>query len=85
MLEQITAIFEKNNVSIEKLKELAVAINNNPMAAMGLIGELKLPPEAMRELMGVVMTNPQGLKDLAAQMGVNADTIASLEKNIKKP
>ncbi|NRA64673.1 MAG: DUF2999 family protein [Pseudobacteriovorax sp.] len=84
-MTDILKIFEKYQVEVEKLKSLASAVNENPMAAMGLLQQLQLPPEALQELMGVVMMNPQALKDFAKSMGVDEATIDNLSSKIPNP
>ena len=57
-MTDILKIFERYQVEVEKLKSLAAAVNENPMAAMGLLQQLQLRQKRCKELMGVVMMNP---------------------------
>ncbi len=76
-------IFKKQNIDESKLIEIVEQLKLNPMMAMGLLQSLNLPPEAMQELMGVVMTNPTAIDDFAQELGVSQADIEELKSKLK--
>lgn len=69
-MNPIIATLQEHNVSDEKVHELFQAFTQNPMMAMALVQQLGIPPEKLQALMGVVMTQPQLIKEAAASLGI---------------
>lgn len=76
-------IFKQHNIDESALKNLVAELKTNPMAAMGLLQGLNLPPEVMQQLMGIVMMNPTAIDEFAAELGVSQEDIDELKNNFK--
>lgn len=74
-------IFKQHNIDNQRLVELVEQLKTNPMAAMGLLQGLQLPPETMQQLMGVVMTNPAAIDEFAVELGISQADIDELRSN----
>ena len=62
-MNPIIQVLKEHNVSEEKINELFQALTDNPIMAMGLIQQLGIPPEKLQAIMGLVMTQPELIKE----------------------
>lgn len=53
-MNPIIAILKEHNVTDAKINELFQALTDNPLMAMGIIGQLGIPPEKLQQLMALV-------------------------------
>lgn len=83
MLE-LKKLFEEVNIPKEKLEDLAQSLKSEPMAAMGLIQQLNLPPDFFLKVMAIDTANPNAALDFASELGISKDTVDELGKNLKE-
>jgi len=76
-MNPIIKILTDQKINEEKIKELFVTLTSNPMAAVGIVGSIGIPPEKLQELMGMIMTNPGLIKEAVEELGLD---MAALEK-----
>jgi hypothetical protein len=87
MIQQIFALFEQHGIQKEQLSQIIQSAQGNPMMLIGGLQSLGLPPQAMQaigqQMMQLVMSNPNGLQELIAQLGVSEADAQNALKNIK--
>lgn len=82
-MSQIKEMIASLNIPEEKLRELAEALNQNPMSAMALVQQLNIPPQTLQGIMALVLSNPEAIKDFAKSVGVRDETLTELEAKLK--
>ena len=83
MSEELKKLFEEVNISEDQLKGLAETLEKDPMAAIGIIQQLNLPPDFFQRMMATVAENPNAILDMASQMGISEEAVSDLEKKLK--
>ena len=58
---ELKKLFDSLNIPDEKVAQLIEAVKVNPMSALGLVGELNIPPQVLQQMMAIAMTNPAEL------------------------
>ncbi|CAM3543933.1 hypothetical protein VA7868_02627 [Vibrio aerogenes CECT 7868] len=84
-MNPILAMLKENNISDEKISELFEALTQNPLAAMGTLGQLNLPQEQVQLLMGQVMQNPSLIKEAVEELGLDFAKVEAAKTKLQQP
>lgn len=76
-------IYDELKLTPEQQKELSHAVRENPMAAISLIQTFNIPPELIQKMIGMMMANPEALKNIAAAAGVSADLVDQVSSSLQ--
>ncbi|MCF7499446.1 MULTISPECIES: DUF2999 family protein [unclassified Pseudoalteromonas] len=82
-MNPIIETLKEHNVSDEQVHALFSAFLENPMLAMAQIQQLGIPPEKLQQLMALVMTQPNLIKDAAESLGINAEQVEQAKQQFK--
>lgn len=83
-MNPIIAILKEQNISDDKINELFQALTQNPLMAMGIIGQLGIPPEKLQHLMGLVMQNPVLIKEAVLELGLDFAKVEAAKAQLQK-
>ena len=83
-MNPILAILKEHNISDTQISELFQAMTENPMMAMGIIGQLGIPPEKLQQLMGLVMQNPALIKEAVTELGLDFSKVEAAKAQLEK-
>jgi len=83
-MNPIIQMLTELNVSKEKINELFQALTDNPLMAMGLIQQLGIPPEKLQAIIGVVMTQPELIKEAVEELGLDFSKVAAAKSKLKE-
>ncbi len=83
-MNPIIAILKDNNISDEKISELFEALTQNPLMAMGIIGQLGIPQEKLQQLMTLVMQNPALIKEAVEELGLDFSKVEAAKAQLQK-
>jgi hypothetical protein len=70
-MNPIIAILKEHNVSEKQTHELFQSFTENPFMAMTLVQQLGISPEKLQQLMGLVMTQPNLIKEAVEELGLD--------------
>ena len=82
-MNPIIETLKEHNVSDEQVHALFSAFLENPMLAMAQIQQLGIPPEKLQQLMALVMTQPNLIKEAAESLGINAEQVEQAKQQFK--
>lgn len=82
-MNPIIETLKEHNVSDEQVHALFSAFLENPMVAMAQIQQLGIPPEKLQQLMALVMTQPNLIKEAAESLGINAEQVEQAKQQFK--
>ena len=77
-------MLKDQNISEEKINELFQALTDNPLMAMGIIQQLGIPPEKLQEIMGLVMTQPELMKEAVEDIGLDFSKVEAAKSKLKE-
>ncbi|WP_088210121.1 DUF2999 family protein [Shewanella sp. Shew256] len=83
-MNPIIAILKEHNVTDAKINELFQALTDNPLMAMGIIGQLGIPPEKLQQLMALVMQNPALIKEAVLELGLDFAKVEAAKAKLQK-
>lgn len=83
-MNPIIAILKEHNVTDAKINELFQALTDNPLMAMGIIGQLGIPPEKLQQLMALVMQNPAVIKEAVLELGLDLAKVEAAKAQLQK-
>ncbi|WP_372763227.1 DUF2999 family protein [Pseudoalteromonas sp.] len=83
-MNPIIATLKEHNVSDEQIAELFEALTQNPMMAMAMVQQLGIPPEKLQQLMSMVMTEPQLIKEATDELGLDFAKVQAAKKKLKQ-
>jgi len=83
-MNPIIAMLKEQNISEEKINELFQALTENPLMAMGVIGQLGIPPEKLQAMMGLVMTQPELIKEAVEELGLDFSKVEAAKAKLKE-
>ena len=83
-MNPIIAMLKEQNISEEKINELFQALTENPIMAMGVIGQLGIPPEKLQAIMGLVMTQPELIKEAVEELGLDFSKVEAAKAKLKE-
>ncbi|RBW46325.1 hypothetical protein DS885_08640 [Psychromonas sp. B3M02] len=82
-MNPILAILKEHNVSDQKIASLFEALTDNPMMALGLIQQLGIPPEQLKQLMATIMENPALIKEATDELGLDFAKVEAAKEKLK--
>ena len=82
-MNPIIETLKEHNVSDEQVHALFSAFLENPMMAIAQIQQLGIPPEKLQQLMALVMTQPNLIKEAAESHGINAEQVEQAKQQFK--
>jgi len=80
----ILAILKEHNISDTQIKDLFQTLTENPLMAMGTIGQLGIPPEKLQQLMGLVMQNPALIKEAVVELGLDFSKVEAAKAQLQQ-
>lgn len=83
--DEIQKILQDLNITKEQLTEAAAEIKENPMAALGVIQKLNIPADKLQSLVGLIVSNPSLLADLASKAGVSKEVVDQVSSQFSSP
>ncbi|MDH0450126.1 DUF2999 family protein [Shewanella sp. GD04112] len=83
-MNPIIAILKEHNVTDAKINKLFQALTDNPLMAMGIIGQLGIPPEKLQQLMALVMQNPALIKEAVLELGLDFAKVEAAKAQLQK-
>lgn len=83
-MNPILAILKEHNVSDAQINELFQAMTDNPMMAMGMIGQLGIQPEKLQQLMALVMQNPALIKEAVDELGLDFSKVEAAKAQLQR-
>ncbi|MEL0630255.1 DUF2999 family protein [Psychromonas aquatilis] len=83
-MNPIIALLKEHNVSDEKIKALFEALTDNPMMAMGLIQQLGISSEELQRLMGLIMAQPELIKEATDELGLDFAKVQEAKEKLGK-
>lgn len=83
-MNPIIQMLKDHNVSEEKINELFQTLTDNPLMAMGIIQQLGIPPEKLQALMGLVMTQPELIKEAVEELGLDFSKVEAAKSKLKE-
>ena len=83
-MNPIIATLKEHNVTDAKINELFQALTDNPLMAMGIIGQLGIPPEKLQQLMALVMQNPALIKEAVLELGLDFAKVEAAKAQLQK-
>jgi hypothetical protein len=83
-MNPIIAILKEHNVTDAKINELFQALTDNPLMAMGIIGQLGIPPEKLQQLMALVMQNPALIKEAVLELGLDFAKVEAAKAQLQQ-
>ena len=83
-MNPIIAILKEHSVTDAKINELFQALTDNPLMAMGIIGQLGIPPEKLQQLMALVMQNPALIKEAVLELGLDFAKVEAAKVQLQK-
>ncbi|MBW8183324.1 DUF2999 family protein [Shewanella nanhaiensis] len=82
-MNPILAILKEHNVTDAQINELFQAMTDNPMMAMGMIGQLGIQPEQLQQLMALVMQNPALIKEAVDELGLDFSKVEAAKAQLQ--
>lgn len=83
-MNPIIAMLKEHNISDEKINELFQTLTDNPLMAMGVIQQLGIPPEKLQAMMGLVMTQPNLIKEAVDELGLDFSKVEAAKSKLKE-
>ncbi|RTR27206.1 DUF2999 family protein [Shewanella atlantica] len=83
-MNPILAILKEHNISDTQIKDLFQTLTENPLMAMGTIGQLGIPPEKLQQLMGLVMQNPALIKEAVVELGLDFSKVEAAKAQLQQ-
>jgi hypothetical protein len=83
-MNPIIAMLKEHNVSDDKIKSLFETLTDNPMMAMGIIQQLGIPPEQLKQLMGTIMMQPELIKEATEQLGLDFSKVEAAKNKLNQ-
>lgn len=82
-MNPIIQTLKELNISDEKINELFQALTENPMMAMGYIGQLAIPPEKLQSIMSLVMADPGLIEQAVTELGLDYAKVEEAKAKLK--
>jgi len=83
-MNPILAILKEHNISDTQIADLFQTMTENPLIAMGTIGQLGIPPEKLQHLMGLIMQNPALIKEAVVELGLDFSKVEAAKDQLQK-
>ncbi|MCF2857618.1 DUF2999 domain-containing protein [Pseudoalteromonas sp. SMS1] len=83
-MNPIIALLKEHNISDEQIKDVFKALTENPLMAMATVQQLAIPPEKLQQLMGLVMQNPNLIKEAVNELGLDYAKVEEAKAQLNK-
>ncbi|MGR3972732.1 DUF2999 family protein [Shewanella sp. 1180_01] len=83
-MNPIIAILKEHKVSDAKINELFQTLTENPLMAMGTLGQLGIPTEKLQQLLGLVMQKPALIKEAVLELGLDFSKVEAAKAQLQK-
>ena len=83
-MSRLQEIFQSLNITSEQAQKLITAVKENPLSAMGLIQEMGIDPTAIQTIAMELMSNPDAMKEVMAEMGVSDQDVEKAKEQLGK-
>jgi len=83
-MNPILAILKEHNVSDQKITSLFEALTDNPMMALGLVQQLGIPPEQLKQLIATIMAKPELIKEATNELGLDFSKVEAAKDKLKQ-
>jgi hypothetical protein len=83
-MNPIIQMLKEQNISEEKINELFQVLTDNPLMAMGIIQQLGIPAEKLQAIMGLVMTQPNLIKEAVEELGLDFSKVETAKSKLKE-
>nr|WP_320125215.1 DUF2999 family protein [uncultured Shewanella sp.] len=85
-MNPIIAILKEHKVSDAKIQELfqTLTLTENPLMAMGTLGQLGIPAEKLQQLLGLVMQKPALIKEAVLELGLDFSKVEAAKAQLQK-
>ncbi len=83
-MNPIIQMLKEENISHEKINELFQTLTENPIMAMGVISQLGIPPEKLQALMGLVMSQPNLIKEAVEELGLDFSKVEEAKAKLNE-
>ena len=83
-MNPIIAILKEHNINDVKISELFQTLTENPLMAMGSIGQLGIAPEKLQQLMMLVMQNPALIKEAVIELGLDFSKVEAAQAQLNQ-
>ena len=84
-MNPIIQMLKEENIGEDKIKELFNTLTENPMMAMMTIQQLGIQPEKLQNIMGLVMTQPNLIKEAVEELGLDYDKVEEAKEQLNQP
>jgi hypothetical protein len=84
LMNPIIALLKEHNISDEQINSLFQSLTENPLMAMGTLGQLGSPPEKLQGLMMQVMQNPALIKEAVEELGLDFSKVEAAKAQMNK-
>lgn len=83
-MNPIIQMLKEENIGEDKIKELFNTLTENPMMAMMTIQQLGILPEKLQNIMGLVMTQPNLIKEAVEELGLDYDKVEKAKEQLNQ-
>ena len=83
-MNPIIQMLKEENIGEDKIKELFNTLTENPMMAMMTIQQLGIQPEKLQNIMGLVMTQPNLIKEAVEDLGLDYDKVEKAKEQLNQ-
>ncbi len=83
-MNPIIQTLKEHNISDLKIAEVFQALTENPLGAMGIIQGLGIAPEKLQQLMMMVMTSPDLIKQAVEELGLDFSKIEAAKEQYQQ-
>ncbi|WP_372870237.1 DUF2999 family protein [Shewanella sp.] len=81
-MNPIIALLKEHNVSDEQVRNLFQTLTENPLMAMGVLGQLGIAPDKLQGMMMQVMQNPGLIKDAVDELGLDFSKVEAAKAKL---
>lgn len=83
-MNPIIQTLKDHNITDAKIAEVFKALTENPLGAMSIIQGLGIAPEKLQQLMMMVMTAPDLIKQAVDELGLDFSKVEAAKAQIKE-
>ncbi|MBV7317192.1 DUF2999 family protein [Shewanella sp. NIFS-20-20] len=83
-MNPIIAILKEHNISDSQIQSLFQTLTENPLMAMGVIGQLGIAPDKLQQLMAMVMQNPALIKEAVEELGLDFSQVEAAKSKLQQ-
>ena len=82
-MNPIIQTLKDHNVNDQQIAEVFQALTENPLAAMNTIQSLGIPPEVLKPLMMMVMSNPDLIKQAVEELNLDFSKVEAAKAKLQ--